>query len=973
MEDITMRSGLIWRGLFSSLPSFTSLQLISLLTIGLSVVSLHIHFVTRAARVAVSQNVVISQVYGGGGNSGAPFTNDFVELFNRGATPVNINGWAVQYSSSSGTTWQKTDLVGTLAPGQYYLIQEASSGGAGSTLPAPDASGSIAMAATTGKVVLTNNNSLIPNGVSCPSGSTVVDIVGYGAANCFEGTGPTPNISAAAAAARRGGGCQETDDNSSDFVAVPVNPRNTATIAPCGATTTPSGVGAASPNPVAAGNVVLLTVTVTPGANPASVDLMVTGNLNSIGGSDAQSFFDDGSNGDGTAGDNIFSFQFRIAANTAPGLKVLPITIRDAQSRSGNLNINFSLQAAPPQGNVVISQIFGAGGNSGAPFTNDYIELFNRSQSPVNITGWSAQYASSTGASWQKVDLSGTLAPGQYFLIQLASGGSNGEPLPAPDAGGNITMAATTGKVALVINNALLNTSCPIGPNVVDFVGYGNNPNCFEGSGPTPAPASDKAAARIGQGCADTNDNSTNFVALAPAPRNKTSPFNVCGRGARFEELSVRITDTATCSAPGNIVGIEVKFTNTGSGVQGANAGPEIVGRLPAELIALNNSCAATGGGCVIKNATQFEWNGQVKVNETITITLQAQVRDGTPSGAIVCVPTTLIFDSDGDAINESVAAKNGCLTVNCAPAGPGALIPAISETSDQKPGSILIYPVYSSAPASLQRQDTRINLTNTDPTRRVVVHLFFQDDNSASVADAFLCLTANQTASFLTSDMDPGVDGYLIVIAVDERTGCPINFNHLIGDEHIKLSSGHTANLTAESFAALAGAPPICVDTAMTVEINLDGISYNAAPRVLVVDNIPSLADGDSTLIVIDRIGGSLATGLSTIGDIAGIAYDDVEQPASFVFSSTRRQFRQIISASFPRTSPRIPVLIPTGRAGWMKFSRQTEGAILGCVINFNPNASSQASAFNQGHNLHKLSLTTAGSFTVPVIAPNC
>src|SRR5262249_6088445 len=157
------------------------------------------------------------------------------------------------------------------------------------------------------------------------------------------------------------------------------------------------------------------------------------------------------------------------------------------------------------------------------------------------------------------------------------------------------------------------------------------------------------------------------------------------------------------------------------------------------------------------------------------------------------------------------------------------------------------------------------------------------------------------------------------------------------------------------------------------TVEVNLDGISYNAAPRILALDNIPSPADGDSTLLVIDRIGGSLATGLSTIGDVSGVAYDDVEQPASFVFSATRRQFRQVISAAFPRTAPRISNLIPARRVGWMKFSRVTDGSIIGCVINFNPGASSDASAFIQGHNLHKLSLTTAASFTVPVIRPNC
>ncbi|HKQ78377.1 MAG TPA: lamin tail domain-containing protein [Blastocatellia bacterium] len=969
-----MLKGVIRRRLVRSLPKVSGRQLIILLAICLAIIALLLQFLPRAARGAISPDIVISQVYGGGGNGGAPFTNDFIELFNRGTTTINITGWAVQYTSSTGVTWQKTGLTGTLAPGQYYLVQEGAGGGVGSPLPAPDAMGGIVMAATAGKVVLTNNDTLVPNGVSCPSGPNVVDIVGYGnAANCFEGAGPTPTISATTAAVRLGSGCMETDNNSSDFVAGPVNPRNTATIVPCGATTNPSGVGAASPNPVAAGNVVLLTVTVTPGANPTSTDLVVTGNLASIGGTDAQSFFDDGTNGDDDAGDNVFSFQIQVASSGAPGPKILPISIRDAQSRSGSLNINLTVQPAPPPGNVVISQIYGGGGNSGASFTNDFIELFNRSQSPVNLSGWSAQSAPSTSASWQKVDLNGTLAPGQYYLIRLASGGANGEPLPAADAVGTINMAATTGKVALVNNGVLLNTSCPIGPNVVDFVGYGNSANCFEGSDSTPAPAADKAAVRIGQGCADTNNNATNFLALAPAPRNTSSPFNVCGRGARFEDLSVKITDNAACAASGNIVAIEVKFTNRGIGIQGDNAGPELIAQLPAELIALNNSCAATSGACVITNASRFEWNGQVKIAETITITLQAQVKDGVATGAMLCVAANLNYDSDGDSINDTITSNNGCLTVNCAPAGPGAVFPASSEASDQKPGSILIYPLYGSTPANLQGQDTRINITNTDPTRRVVVHLFFQDDDSASVADAFLCLTPNQTASFLASDMDPGANGYLIVIAVDERTGCPINFNHLIGDEYVKLSSGHAANLAAEAFAALTGAPPICADNATTVEINLDGISYNAAPRILAVDNIPSPVDGNSTLLVIDRIGGSLATGLSTIGDIFGVAYDDLEQPASFAFSTTRRQFRQTISASFPRTSPRIPALIPSGRSGWMKFSRQTDGAIIGCVINFNPNASSDSSAFNQGRNLSKLSLTTAASFTLPIIRPNC
>ena len=57
--------------------------------------------------------VVISQVYGAGGNAGATYKNDFVELHNRGTTAASLAGWSVQYGSSGGTTWSVTNLTGT--------------------------------------------------------------------------------------------------------------------------------------------------------------------------------------------------------------------------------------------------------------------------------------------------------------------------------------------------------------------------------------------------------------------------------------------------------------------------------------------------------------------------------------------------------------------------------------------------------------------------------------------------------------------------------------------------------------------------------------------------------------------------------------------------------------------------------------------------------------------------------------------
>ena len=290
--------------------------------------------------LATSSTIVVSQVYGGGGNAGATFTNDFIELYNLGASTVNVSGWSVQYAATTGTSWQKTNLTGSIAPGHYYLVQEGAGAGGTTPLPTPDATGAIAMSATAGKVALVSNQILITSGISCPS-TAIVDFVGYGTAtNCFEGTGPAPQLSNTTADLRNNSGCTETDNNNSDFSTGAPNPRNTASPTHfCGGPTPPTGVGAANPPAVDPGQTTLLTVTVTPGANPPSSGITVTGDLTAIGGSGTQTFYDDASHGDGTAGDNIFSYLATVSGATTGGNKNLPFTVADAQLRSSTGSI----------------------------------------------------------------------------------------------------------------------------------------------------------------------------------------------------------------------------------------------------------------------------------------------------------------------------------------------------------------------------------------------------------------------------------------------------------------------------------------------------------------------------------------------------------------------------------------------------------------------------------------------------------
>ncbi len=178
-------------------------------------------------------------------------------------------------------------------------------------------------------------------------------------------------------------------------------------------------------------------------------------------------------------------------------------------------------------GDVVISQIYGGGNNSGATYLNDYIELLNRGTTAVNVSGWSVQYASSTGTSWAVTPLSGTIQPGHYLLVQEAGGTTNGIALPTADVTGTTNLSGTAGKVILISAIAAQSGACPTG--VVDRVGFGTASNCGTEWGGTTATLSNTTAAfRKDDGCTNTNNVANDFTVLAPSPRNSGSAAKTC-------------------------------------------------------------------------------------------------------------------------------------------------------------------------------------------------------------------------------------------------------------------------------------------------------------------------------------------------------------------------------------------------------------------------------------------------------------
>lgn len=185
-----------------------------------------------------STTLVISQAYGGGGNTGAPLNADFVELHNISGVSQSLAGLSIQYASATSTTAWTGNLAlpsVSIPAGGYYLIRMSTVGPNGVALPTPDVTtptgGEIAMSGTNGKVALVNGITAL---VGCTT-TGVIDLVGYGTANCSETTA-TGALSNTTGALRNNNGCTETNNNSTDFTVGPPAPRNSASaVFACGA------------------------------------------------------------------------------------------------------------------------------------------------------------------------------------------------------------------------------------------------------------------------------------------------------------------------------------------------------------------------------------------------------------------------------------------------------------------------------------------------------------------------------------------------------------------------------------------------------------------------------------------------------------------------------------------------------------------------------------------------------------------
>ncbi|NRQ49864.1 ExeM/NucH family extracellular endonuclease [Aeromicrobium stalagmiti] len=189
--------------------------------------------------------------------------------------------------------------------------------------------------------------------------------------------------------------------------------------------------------------------------------------------------------------------------------------------------------ANPAGSNLIINEIYPNGGSGGGVYKLRYYELYNPTNAPINVNGWSLQYRSALSSGVPNVGSFGTVAAlgdktipaGKHLLVSGPGNANNANDLPTADVTSTIGAAAAGGTVALVNDTVALTgdrAAVLADANLVDLVGYGSS-TTYEGSAAAPVGA---AASSISRSVThvDTDDNAANFAALNPA-----DPCNLAG------------------------------------------------------------------------------------------------------------------------------------------------------------------------------------------------------------------------------------------------------------------------------------------------------------------------------------------------------------------------------------------------------------------------------------------------------------
>ena len=268
-----------------------------------------------------------------------------------------------------------------------------------------------------------------------------------------------------------------------------------------------------------------------------------------------------------------------------------------------------------------------------------------------------------------------------------------------------------------------------------------------------------------------------------------------------------------------------------------------------------------------------------------------------------------------------------------------------------------------SSSPADPASENTVLDLKNKNLVTATFVNLFFINGRDGSITSRAYCLPPAGKSNISAYELNPGARGYIIAIAVD-GSGTPIKFNYLDGSADIRLASGHADTIDAVKIEARSATPAVA---GAITNLNFDDVNYGKVPSQITVDPVFSPADGDRTLIAINRIGGSLVSGVNPVGGIGNVSNNTTQQSRSFsVFSGTGQYFL-ITATNSPRVPGTLGTLIPAGDTAKFEFGG---GGISGAFIH--SNSVKKGKQLNFGGNVNVVTVAAA-TLEIPVIAPTC
>ncbi|WP_029151037.1 ExeM/NucH family extracellular endonuclease [Microbacterium indicum] len=298
--------------------------------------------------------------------------------------------------------------------------------------------------------------------------------------------------------------------------------------------------------------------------------------------------------------------------------------------------------AAVDGSDVVISEVYGGGGNSGAPLANDFIELHNPTGSAIELSGMTLEYRSAAGGSGGTLALDGTVEAGGYFLVQLAAGGNaDAGALPTPDATADINMSGTNGRVFLYAADSGFDSSLAGdragASGLVDMVGFGSAAS-FEGAA-APTLSNATSAQRVDP-AADSDDNSADFAAAAPTPVNSAGeseggetdpgePEEPTEPGDVISIADANQLTSGTVTVRGVVTAVYAEGGFNGFTIQDPAGDPAdgvsdaIFVYSPASYPAIGDSVEVTGG--------RVDYNGLAEVNGDLVTKLDESLGDVAP------------------------------------------------------------------------------------------------------------------------------------------------------------------------------------------------------------------------------------------------------------------------------------------------------------------------------------------------------